>query len=370
MHNPKTTKNESKAKSLYRAASSPDFSWERTMQSLRGYNREVIKMSKAEEILIPLDLSTLDKPEARKMEALDRVGKEAEKGYWMIGAVGILEEEKLLLECSLYSVKEEGFLSRNKEIEGALLRIKEQTLGKKAIYLMDMGFDDAKMMKGIEEQGDKFIVRAYHDRGIEVKGKRRKLKAYLKEKKIALYLELQVKVKEARKKVKFSLKYIPEGYIEVEGKKLKVGVIYLESKEEELREMMLITNLEVKDGMGAVEVVRKYLRRWVVEDFFKFVKDSLKLEAIRVLELGKIRALLSWVMVAAGYIYGIHSRMNGEEEIIRVLGTLGGWIGRGKIGKEVLKRGLERFLELINTIAILEALGADIGKMRKAIVGR
>lgn len=155
----------------------------------------------------------------------------------------------------------------------------------------------------------------------------------------------------------------------VEGKGIRVSIVALESRDKDIREMILITNLEVGDEEEAVEIVKKYLKRWEVEDFFKFIKESLKLEAIRVLELEKIKACLGWVMVAAGYIYGVHSRIGGKEEI-KVLGTLGGWIGRGKIGKAVLKRGLERFLEMINTIVILGTLGADIEKMREPIVGR
>jgi len=116
--------------------------------------------------------------------------------------------------------------------------------------------------------------------------------------------------------------------------------------------MLLITNLRVNNGIEAAEVVKRYLKRWAIEDFFKFVKESLGMEAIRVLKLKRIRAVLSWTVVAAAYIYEVHAHINGDKEIIRVLATLGGWIG------------------VITTLAILKDMGADIKEMKKKILYR
>jgi len=365
----RSSKVESKAKSIYRATESEEFSWEKTMNSLYKYNSQIIEQSEGE-ILIPVDLSSLEKKEANRMEALDRVGKEVKKGYWIIGAMGIIGDKRLLLECSLYSTKEEDFLSQNTEIEKALQRIKEQTKQKEVIFLMDMGFDNIKVMRQIEEQKNKYIIRAYHDRKVEIRGKERKLKSYLQTKKTDTYIELWVKIEDKKKKVRFTLRYIPEAYIKTQDNTYKIAAVYLQSTEKNLKEMLLITNLRINNEIEAAEVVKRYLKRWTIEDFFKFIKESLGMEAIRVLKLKRIRAVLSWTVVAAAYIYEVHAHINGDKEIIRVLATLGGWIGRGKIGKKVLKRGLEKFLTVITTLAILKDMGADIEEMKKKILHR
>jgi len=139
-----SSKVESKAKSIYRATESEEFSWEKTMNLLYKYNSQIIEQSEGE-ILIPVDLSSLEKKEANRMEALDRVGKEVKKWYWIIGAMGIIGD------------KEENFLSQNTEIEKALQRIKEQTKQKEVIFLMDMGFDNIKIMRQTDRRTEKQI---------------------------------------------------------------------------------------------------------------------------------------------------------------------------------------------------------------------
>ena len=64
--------------------------------------------------------------------------------------------------------------------------------------------------------------------------------------------------------------------------------------------MMLITNLKSDDKRLSVAVVKVYLMRWKIEEYYRFKKQQFNLEDMRVRSLNSIRNLE--LLITVGYI--------------------------------------------------------------------
>ena len=115
---------------------------------------------------------------------------------------------------------------------------------------------------------------------------------------------------------------------------------------------LLLTDWPVIDPASAVRAFRMYRTRWAVEDCFKFTKDVLGWEDVRLLDLDAIRTLVALGWVAAGFLYELGVSLDWPE--VQLLGRLGGWIPRRDRppGKTLLTRGLQRLLDHLATDAI------------------
>lgn len=71
--------------------------------------------------------------------------------------------------------------------------------------------------------------------------------------------------------------------------------------------MLLITNLKSDDKRLCVAVVKVYLKRWKIEEFYRFKKQQFGFENLRVRSLKSIRNLDLLLTVAVGYI-GFYQR--------------------------------------------------------------
>ena len=65
--------------------------------------------------------------------------------------------------------------------------------------------------------------------------------------------------------------------------------------------MLLITNLKSDDKRLCVAVVKVYLMRWRIEEFYRFKKQQFGFEDLRVCSLNSIRKLDLLLTVAIGY---------------------------------------------------------------------
>ena len=65
--------------------------------------------------------------------------------------------------------------------------------------------------------------------------------------------------------------------------------------------MLLITNLKSDDKRLCVAVVKLYLMRWRIEEFYRFKKQQFGFEDLRVRSLNSIRKLDLLLTVAIGY---------------------------------------------------------------------
>lgn len=126
-----------------------------------------------------IDLSSIEKTYARKMEGISRVKKKdgsgTTNGYMNISILLSWSNKVDLGYFKLFSHQCE-LMSQNKEIELAISEVSkllpEDT---KIIWVWDRGFDDRKNYRKVLGLEDEFVGRAYHDRLVFIKGKEYKL---------------------------------------------------------------------------------------------------------------------------------------------------------------------------------------------------
>ncbi len=83
--------------------------------------------------------------------------------------------------------------------------------------------------------------------------------------------------------------------------------------------MLLLSNLNIQEKKCLCHIVTKaYLMRWRIEEYFKFKKQQLELEDLRVMSLQSIRNLNLLATLAAGYI-GLTSSAHSESIYLKEL---------------------------------------------------
>lgn len=157
---------------------------------------------------------------------------------------------------------------------------------------------------------------------------------------------------------------------------------------------LLLSNLEVPDLSKAEELLNWYLCRWEIELFFKILKSGCQVEAAQLRSKEKLERLLILKMIVAWRILYL-TRLNGAmpesscelafepqewqiiyatirkkrppkqaptiREMIRMIASLGGFLGRksdGEPGIKSLWQGLERCQERLMGAEIIQSLKA------------
>lgn len=342
--------------------------------------RGVEQLREEDEVWAIVDPSDLRKPHAREMPALMRVRKTGgEKGtvpgYRTLNVLGVGRGGRRgILYHRLWSSEEASFESESTEIRTALRAVGAALAGKAVTYLLDSQFDDVAAWSTIWEQGQHLVCRLKHaERLVEVpddgggwrpgtiaeaQGQARELARarteLLVRKRGQRYLKRQpCTAIIAACPVRVSYPTDVRGR-RISPKRVKetwLVVVRIEGVDWEPR--LLLTDWPVTDQASAVRAFRMYRQRWAVEDCFKFTKDALGWEDVRLLDLEAIRTLVALGWVAAGFLYELGVTLDWPE--VQLLGRLGGWAPRKDRppGKTLLTRGLRRLLDHLATAAVL-----------------
>lgn len=237
--------------------------------------------------------------------------------------------------------------------------------------------------------GWKYVVRARHDRKVEINGEQTRLFSWIRQQtaKCTSKLYLKATGKEFSGEVTLEATWakarlFPPGNA---AEAASEGVTYLRvwcSERPEL-EWLLITNLTVNSKEDALKIVKIYRRRWRIEDYHKAVKTGFRIEDNQLKQASRILALFGMIGVIATQLLGIreHCRLHPttpvEEKIpirwitlvekcLRVklktvrefwhaLARMGGFIGRksdGEPGWQTIWKGYKRLQDML--------LGADL----------
>jgi hypothetical protein len=332
------------------------------------------------EVWAIVDPSDLRKPYAREMPALQRVRKTGGDkgtvpGYRTLNVLGVGRGGRRgILYHRLFSSEEAAFESESTEIQHALATVGATLAGKQVTYLLDSQFDDVAVWSTIWEQPQHLVCRLQHaDRLVEIPdgaggwqaGSIAAAQAQAQElarartellvrKRGQRYLKRQpcrVRIAACPVRVSYPLDVRSRRTSPKRPKAAWLVVVTVEDVDWE--PWLLLTDWPVDDTASAVRVFRMYRQRWAVEDCFKFTKDVLGWEAVRLLELDAIRTLVALGWVAAGFLYELGVTLEWPE--VQLLGRLGGWTPRKDRppGKTLLSRGLQRLLDHLATAAIL-----------------
>ena len=246
------------------------------------------------------DKSDLVKPHSHKLELLDRVRDgstgETEKGYDTFEIAALTENKELPVEIysRIYSSLEKGFKSQNIEALNGLDFV-EKHFGKKGIYALDRGYDANRYYKYFSEGNKDFVIRAKGNRNVIYKSKSLNI-----EKVAALYKGKYVyhykNKKNKERHLKFS--YAPIKLPALKDKELTLVIIRGMGK----KPTLLISNLKPDAKKLTLAILKYYIKRWKIEEYFRFKKQKFNLENFRVRSIKRIRNLDLILSITIGFL--------------------------------------------------------------------
>ena len=252
------------------------------------------------------DPGDLTKKFTTKFEGIDTIKDgstgEFKQGYHMIEVAGLTKKEKLPIPVytRLFSAQEEGFVSVNDEYIKAIEYLGNK-YNKKGIFALDRGFDDQKYFKKFIDLDLNFVIRMKKNRDIA------NAESGIVE---------NINKKAKRVKMKWSYKYKDKkgitrtaytGYMKITIPSIENKTLYLvviKSEEFPNSPMMLLTNMKPDaDKDEFTKIVNKvYIKRWKIEEYFRFKKQQFGFEKELVRTLNSIRTLNVLLTIVIGFI--------------------------------------------------------------------
>ena len=299
-----------------------------------------------EDTLVVVDPTDLQKRYARRMEGLSKVydGSRGDVGegfgYTGVMAVACTEGDRLVvpLHLSFWSKTEKGFTSDNDRVHEAIRAIAGAT-GSRGVYVYDRGGDDAKLFRLYRELGVDFIVRAVGSRKVRSWRRLGTVEEFARS--CPMRYRDRVETEGVGGRRGFTIEYgvIP---VRLDEDGLRDEVFHLvvvkplERCEEfpDMKPMMLLTTLaEDTSRRSLARVVNGYYRRWLVEETIRYLKQSYRLEDVRVMTLRSLRNMAAIVLAAAYFACVWLGRRVKRGLIVRALldmsqrmGRLGGFV--------------------------------------------
>ena len=249
--------------------------------------------------MILIDGSDVTKPCSPKMEAIGYVrdgdtGKFA-PGYWTIGAVALSSENRQPIPVyeNLYPCKKQGGLGATAETAKCLQNLREN-FNADIPRVFDRGFDTQGIAKDLLENGEMFIIRTSQNRTVVHNGK----KSYIND--IAKKAVCEHKLLYTSKSGENVKCQIGMTQVTIPSfNNAKLNLVVCRGFGEPL---ILYTNLQEDFEFIAVRIVKAYLMRWRIEEYYAFKKQGLKFEDFRVRSINSIKNLNLLLTIAIGYI--------------------------------------------------------------------
>ena len=314
------------------------------------------------EVRVLLDGSDLRKPHSSALECLSTVRAldgDLIAGYPTLNAVGVGRDgQQALLYHHTYSPLESGFKSEGDEVKHAIetvTRALRQVGVGRILWILDRGFDDAKIIAWLLERHACFIIRAQHNRKVRStpSGKVIKLFETVQSQPPLGTLEMLRPVQQEGKRKKRLVTAVTRStQVWLSEPFTPLGVVNLQFQtssktDPDERGWILLTNLPLETAQDAQHIVALYASRWAIEEIFAWTKTALEWEAARVLSFDAFKRLVALAWIAAAFLFELERHL--EPRVIKHLAFLGGWIPRAGAspGKKVLALGLSRYFSFL-----------------------
>jgi hypothetical protein len=248
--------------------------------------------------LLVVDPTDIRKPYAQAMPHLatvrDGSNGELVAGYWACVALACEPASRRVLPLMqrLWSAEAPDYESENAELL-AMVDAIAAAANKRGIYVIDRGGDRMMLYKPLLERQLRFIVRLVGDRHLVVRGRNRLARDLAGGVKMRYAETLVREAAGGEKKV-----HIEYGFrkVRLPGRRdVELTLVVIRGFGEE--PLMLLTNVAVRATRRSVwAVVSGYLTRWLVEETIRFIKQSYRLEDMRVLDYQRLKNLTVLVL--------------------------------------------------------------------------
>lgn len=209
----------------------------------------------------------------------------------MFGAGAELEREDIIpLYQRLYSAEAPEFISENDEILRCVGTISSY-IGQRGIWVIDRAGDRNKLIRPFIKQSKRFLIRLVGDRHLIFGGS-----AMLAQDIAAgcgcTYSETVIREERDREKV-FRIDF---GFCKVfmPGRKEQLYLLVVNGFGQD--PLMLLTNVGLRRSRKVLwRMVKRYLRRWSIEEMIRFWKQSYDVENIRVIGYSSLQNMISLI---------------------------------------------------------------------------
>ncbi len=295
----------------------PKKTWERLNRNLRreglgarltGANLYKNKNQIRKKRFCIIDISDVQKPEARRMEGLSRV-RDGDKsdhgrvvtgnGYWWLNGMMADESGILPVYSEIYSLDYEGknHVSENSKV----IRVTElvQEVHPDAVYVLDRGGDRSKILENFIAEGKQFVIRCQDQRSVRLHRDSEK----------------ETNIKDIAKKTKTTHAYksLRNGeWFDVGIRRVYYGEIPLwlvVSRRRRGGMSWYLTNIEGSRTEIMNTVMEAYGYRWSVEEYHRQIKQDYGLEKIRIRKYHAIKNMTVIVMLASSFCTLIPERL-------------------------------------------------------------
>lgn len=300
------------------------------------------------------DTTDIQKPYANKMEYLSRTrdgsksGKKnvvTGKGYLAEGSILLHQKRIFPADLNVYSHIEAGHKTGKVETWKNLKKLNKAGLREGFINVYDRGYDEASaMVAEVKEFGRDFIIRGTDKRSLapaegfweynaSCKTQKERNQAFFP---VRDFLDQAIKYQKHEDYSKFEIGWKkvvvqgrdfprkPDDCIDVTLVSVRITDKKIQGIPEDLeqgkaeREIFFYTTLPVENIEDAIFIFFCYLKRWVVETFFRFLKQVFELEKLRLQKFIKTKNLGVLLCIASGYHY---AKFNEFEKIEAQLKT-------------------------------------------------
>jgi hypothetical protein len=253
-----------------------------------------------EDTLLIIDPTDISKKYARQMQYLARVrdgsAGQISDGYWVCSVIGaqVDSDEIIPLYQRLYSAEAPEFISENAEILRCVDTICGH-IGERGIWVLDRGGDRRELIESFLGGPKKFLIRLVGNRHLIYNGKPW-LAADIGAGCRCPYSETVIREDKGEERV-FHIEF---GFRRVlfPGYKDPLYLLVIRGFGQEA--LMLLTNLGLRRSRKVLwKMVKRYLRRWAIEETIRFWKQSYDVENVRVLGYRSLQNLMSLVLVVS-----------------------------------------------------------------------
>jgi hypothetical protein len=351
------------AKRLYRFLWNKRFCHRDLLKGLYGIAQRTVAAHAPARLVVALDPVNFETPYTKKSEGVCTVmkstppGPKGEKrltpGYPAMTAAVVNLPEPVVTYANWFSYVTDDFVSENREIYRAIRTTRALFPHAKLCFVGDSGLDDQKIFAQVDLVDAEFIIRACHNRKVEVYNER--LDRWEEEllddltATVQLPLELRVAFTHARK---VRVAEIGLGWLKIRipGKQQVLwAVVAYESKLD--RTLVLITNIPIHTAHDAQVVYTEWRYRPQIEHTYRFdQEDGLDVEDVRVQTMERMRRVFVLIMIAALFVY--HIAHAWPQHMVLWLRRLGGKLGlfSDLDGPYILLAGIRAVLVTVATL--------------------
>jgi hypothetical protein len=352
------------AKRLYRFVWNPRFSHRDLLKGLYGIAQRTVAAHAPSHLVVALDPVNFEKPYTEKLEGVSTVmkstppGPGGEKrltsGYPAMTAAVVNLAEPVVTYANWFSYRTADFVSENREIYRAIRITRALFPSAKLRFVADSGLDDQKIFAQMSLVNAEFVIRARHNRRVEVYNDR--LDRWEEEllddliTTVPLSLKLRVAFTHARR-VRVVDRDV--GWLKIRLPQTQQVLWALVAHDPRSgHDLVLLTNMPIHSAADAKIVYTEWRHRPQIEHTYRFdQEDGLDVEDMRVQTMERMRRIFVLVLLAALFVY--HIAHAWPQPMVLWLRNLGGKLGLSSDldGPYVLLAGISAVFLTASTLA-------------------